>query len=80
MHLASASLQLPAVVCLRDAWVHCKPKGRFSRRALLSSLQEAKDLGCCLRDSKAAPNFSVYMALVLAHRDEFAHGTRSAVR
>jgi hypothetical protein len=74
MHLASASLRLPAAVCLREAWVHCKSGGQFSRSALLPSLKEATEVGCCLQKQTAPPSFGVYMALVLAHRDEFAHG------
>jgi hypothetical protein len=76
MHLASASLRLPAAVCLREAWVHCKPGAPFSRGALLPSLKAPLELGCCLQKHASLPSFAVYLALVLAHRDEFAHGER----
>lgn len=66
MHLASTSLRLPAAVFLHE---------RFSRPALLSHLRTAQQLGCCLGTAgAAAPSFEVCLALVVAHRDEFAHG------
>jgi hypothetical protein len=78
MHLASASLRLPAAVYLRGRLVN-DPQVRalmkhddLDRAALEPHLGNAP--GCCLQSPGAVPTFEVSLALLVAHRDEFAHG------
>jgi hypothetical protein len=44
----------------------------LDRAALESHLGNAQ--GCCLQSPRAVPTFEVSLALLVAHRDEFAHG------
>ena len=80
MHLASASLRLPAAVFLRGGLVgdpQVKPLLRSSDvdcDALEPPLQTALLLGYCRQNPGGLPAFDVSLALAVAHRDEFAHG------
>jgi len=72
MHLASASLRLPAAVFLRGGLV-----GDPQVKPLLRSSdvdRDALELGCCRQNPGGLPAFDVSLALAVAHRDEFAHG------
>ena len=72
MHLASASLRLPAAVFLRGGLA-----GDPQVKPLLRSSdvdRDALELGCCRQNPGGLPAFDVSLALAVAHRDEFAHG------
>jgi len=80
MHLASASLRLPAAVWLlgkafRNVAVRgIVGEGDLIRRNLLTHLEMTLTLGCCRSGWAGTDQFKVSTALVVAHRDEFMHG------
>ena len=80
MHLASASVRLPAAVWLlwkgfRNAAVRgIVGNDDVIRRQLVPHLEQVAALGCCRSDWGRADALKASIALVVAHRDEFMHG------
>lgn len=80
MHLASATMRLPAAVWLLGKKSSGSAAGGVAGSAdlvrgnLLTHLEAALALGCCRSGWAGADRFKVSVALVLAHRDEFMHG------
>lgn len=83
MHLASSSFRLPTALFLIDKeilnqavgplWEFLKDKpSDWNRDKLTNYLKNTKDLGCCQQG--ICLDMETAFAMVMAHRDEFAHG------
>ena len=84
MHLASSSFRLSTALFLvyreisnqkKDSLSELLNEDRFDwdrHKKLKNPLKNTKDLKCCLQGK--LPDKKVALAMIMAHRDEFAHG------